>query len=303
MTDSFFVGCGYVGRQVALREVEDGGVVTALVRSKESADLLLKCQIDSVVQDLDTADETLAINVSGKILYWFVPPPNWASSDTRIARVLQSITGPNLPVRFILISTTGVYGDCGGNWINESQPLNPNTDRAIRRVDAEMVATKWSVESGVPTVILRVPGIYGPSKLPIERLKRREPVLAIEDSPWSNRIHVTDLARACIAASRVELDQSTIEPVICNVSDGNPSTMSEYFLAVAEAHDLPSPPIIRYEMAKHVLTSSILSYLNESKRIDNTRMREWLGVTPFFPNLEAGLDWERSKNSMKVIPK
>jgi len=292
-----------VGRQVALREVEDGGVVTALVRSKESADIMEKCGINSVVRDLDNAKIKSAINVAGKTLYWFAPPPHQGLRDTRITKLLQLITKPNLPARLVLISTTGVYGDCGGDWINESQPLNPKTDRARRRINAEMVATQWCRQSGVSTVILRVPGIYGPNKLPIERLNRREPILAIEDSPWSNRIHVTDLARACIAASRIELDQPTKGPMICNISDGNPSTMSEYFLAVAKYHGLPAPPVIGYESAKRVLTPSILSYLAESKRIDNSRMREWLGVTPLFPSLEAGLDLARSENSMKVIPK
>ena len=149
MADSFFVGCGYVGRQVALREIEDGGVVTALVRSKESADLLKNCRIHSVVRDLDNAKIKAAINVAGKILYWFAPPPHQGLRDTRITKLLQSITSPNLPARFVLISTTGVYGDCGGDWINESQPLKPKTDRACRRVNAEMVATRWCTQSGV----------------------------------------------------------------------------------------------------------------------------------------------------------
>ena len=156
-------------------------------------------------------------------------------------------------------------------------------------MDAEKVAGSWCRRTGVTTVILRVPGIYGPGKLPIERLRRQEPVLAPEQSPWSNRIHVADLVRACMAAARIALGDTLILPAICNVSDGNPSTMAEYFFAVAKSMGLPNPPILDRNSATEVLSTKTLSYLGESKRIDNTLMREWLGVVPEFPDLNRGL--------------
>jgi nucleoside-diphosphate-sugar epimerase len=196
----------------------------------------------------------------------------------------MSIKPTALPSRIVLISTTGVYGDCNGAWINESQRLRPQTDRARRRVDAEKVIEDWHRHTGIITVILRVSGIYGPDRLPISRLERREPVLAPEQSPWSNRIHIEDLIRVCIAAAR-----NPHPSRIYNVSDGNPSTMAEFFCKVAKTHNLPPPPVIDRELAEKKLNPKMLSYLNESKRIDNTLMCEHLGVVPNFPDLNAGL--------------
>ena len=290
MANSFFIGCGYVGRRVAERELQDGGRIGALVRSTESAQRLGDAGIDSLTCDLDDRHRLPAIDLSGQVLYWFAPPPPDGLVDPRIAVLLRSIEDSMLPSRLILISTTGVYGDCKGAWITESQPLRPQTDRARRRVDAEKVAGDWCRRTGVTTIILRVPGIYGPGKLPIKRLQRQEPVLAPEQSPWSNRIHVTDLVRACMVAARIEVVNTLTLPAICNVSDGNPSTMAEYFFAVARSKGLPNPPILDRDSAKEALNSRILSYLDESKRIDNTRMREWLGVVPEFPDLNRGLE-------------
>ena len=114
-------------------------------------------------------------------------------------------------------------------------------------------------------------------------------MLAPEQSPWSNRIHVADLVRACVAAARIEVANTLTVPAICNVSDGNPSTMAEYFFAVAKSTGLPNPPILDRNAWKGALSSELLSYLDESKRIDNTLMREWLGVVPEFPDLNRGL--------------
>ena len=289
MANSFFVGCGYVGRRVAERELQDGGRVGALVRSTESAQRLGDAGIDTVTCDLDDQLGLPAIDLSGQVLYWFAPPPLDGLVDPRIAVLLNSIGDSMLPSRLILISTTGVYGDCKGAWITESQQLCPQTDRARRRVDAEKVAGDWCRRTGVTTIILRVPGIYGPGKLPIKRLQRQEPMLAPEQSPWSNRIHVADLARTCMAAARIKVGKALTLPAICNVSDGNPSTMADYYFAVARFQGLPNPPIFDRESAKEVLSSRILSYLDESKRIDNSRMQEWLGVIPEFPDLNRGL--------------
>ena len=297
MANSFFVGCSYVGRQVAQRELQDGGRVAALVRRAESAQYLGDAGIESVTCDLDDRHGLPAIKLNGHVLYWFAPPPPDGLVDPRIAALLNSIEDSVLPSRLVLISTTGVYGDCKGAWITESQPLRPQTDRTRRRVDAEKVAGNWCRRAGVTTIILRVPGIYGPGKLPIERLQRQEPVLAPEQSPWSNRVHVGDLVRACMAAARIAVNGVPALPVVCNISDGNPSTMAEYFFAVARSEGLPKPPVLDRESADRALNSKILSYLAESKRIDNTRMREWLGVVPEFPDLNRGLEFCRAPQS------
>ena len=296
MSDSFIVGCGYVGKKVAECELKDGGSVCALVRRLSQANFLRSHGIDTVIFDLDDSDLP-PLSLHGKTLYWFAPPPSIGLIDSRIASFLVSIENHSLPSRLVLISTTGVYGDCRGKWVTESHPLRPQTRRGKCRVDAENIARRWCKKNGVPTVILRVPGIYGPSKLPIERLKRRQPVLSADQSPWSNRIHVYDLVRSCLAAARVSIDCLAHSPVICNVSDGNPSTRTEFYFAVAKSHSLPCPPVLDQEATKKMLNSNNSSYLRESKRVDNTRMREWLGVVPEFPDLNSGLSAEGLSSS------
>ena len=288
MTNCFIVGCGYVGTKVALQELKDGGKVSALVSRFSSAQALRSLGIDAIVYDLDSA--TLSPpDLSGSVLYWFAPPPPKGLFDTRIASFFSSIGKSSLPSRLVLISTTGIYGDCRGAWVTESQPARPTTDRAKRRVNAEEIAGHWCRQHGVPAVILRVPGIYGPGRLPVDRLRQNEPVLPIDQSPWSNRIHVVDLVRACVASATIEIDSLSNVPEICNVSDGSPSTTTEFYLSVAKFLGLPSPPILSEKVTSQILDSHKFSRSNDSKRVDNSRMREWLGVVPEFPCLELGL--------------
>ena len=184
----------------------------------------------------------------------------------------------------MLISTTGVYGDCHGDWVNEQTPARPQAERARRRLHAEQALAAWADEHAVSYVILRVPGIYGPGKLPQARLQRGEPVLREQESPHSNRVHAHDLVRACLAAADHRQPQS-----LYNISDGHPSTMTDYFKRVADVLGLPQPPEISLEQARAQLSPGMLSYLAESKRLDNRLMREHLGVEPDYPDLASGL--------------
>jgi nucleoside-diphosphate-sugar epimerase len=198
--------------------------------------------------------------------------------------VLKAFERTALPRRIVLISTTGIYGNCQGEWVDETRPPNPQADRAHRRLDAETTLRAWCEQRGVEWMILRVPGIYGPARLPEQRLREAKPVLREQDAPYSNRVHVDDLVSACLAAARHSPAQR-----IYNISDGHPTTMTDYFNRVAEALGLPRPPELTPEQAKHALSDGMLSYLAESKRLDNRRMREELGVVPRYPDLDAGL--------------
>lgn len=272
-------GCGYVGRRVAQVELAGGNCPVGLVRSPASAALLEQQGILSLIRDLDAAAVTVP---PAEGIYYFAPPPPRGRKDTRIGQFLSALE--QTPGRIVLISTTGVYGNCDGDWINESRDPAPQVDRAHRRRHAELTLQRWCDAAGARAVVLRVPGIYGPGKLPIARLQRQEPVLDPAVSPWSNRIHVSDLVRACVAAMHHH------DPMpFYNISDGHPSTMSEYFFAVADALGLPRPPVLGRDAAAHELGEGMRSYLAESKRIDNRLMREHLGVEPQYPNLEAGL--------------
>lgn len=283
MASVFIVGCGYVGRRVARAELAEGRRVGALARSAESAARLAAPGIGGVRGDLDDPASLVSLPVGGACVYYFAPPPSSGASDPRLGRFLAALAAP-WPERVVLISTSGVYGDCHGAWVSEERAPHPETDRARRRLDAERRLLAWGQARGVPVVILRVPGIYGPGRLPVKRLRAQEPVLREEDSPWSNRIHVDDLVRACLAAARCGRPGA-----VYNVSDGHPGTMTDWFNRVADALGLARPPQIALDAARARLSAGMLEYLAESRRLDNRRMREELGVTPAYADLAAGL--------------
>ncbi len=215
-----------------------------------------------------------------------MPPQPEGMQDRRLRRCLELAAQiGQIPKRIVLINTTGVYGDCQGDWVTETRPRRPQTGRATRRVDAEDFARSWCDFHAVTLVVLRVPGIYGSGKLPLDRIKNARPVLAPELCPWSNRVHVEDLITACMSAARVKAPAPAY-----NISDGHPSTMTDFFFKVADAAGLPRPPILTTQEASAQLSKEMQSYLAESKRIDNTLMKEHLGVVPRFPDLERGLN-------------
>ncbi|MDX1764559.1 MAG: SDR family oxidoreductase [bacterium] len=284
MEQVFIVGCGDIGRRVAAIEKGNGSRVTGLARSEESAERLRSAGIEPVGGDLDDPNSLIDLPTGGTVLYYFAPPPAFGVKDPRMGSFLDSLTTNAVPARVVLISTTGVYGDCQGAWITEEQPPRPGSDRARRRLSAERRLESRAARLKLPYVILRVPGIYGPGRLPLDRLRRGEPVVREEEAPFTNRIHADDLARVCVAASRQGGSGR-----VYNVSDGQPSTMTDYFYRVADFLGLPKPPAISMEAARERLSPGMLSYLMESRRLDNRRMREELGIQLVYPDLETGL--------------
>ena len=284
MTPVFLIGCGYVGPRGARRLQANGHVVTALARSDESHALLRAQGLQAVQGDLDTPASLTALPMQGAMVYYFAPPPSSGTTDPRMRNFLNAIASASRPARIVLISTSGVYGDCHGEWVTEDRPPQPIAKRAHRRLDAELTLSVWGDTHHVPVVILRVPGIYGPGRLPEHRLRAGEPVLCEAESPWSNRVHIEDLVRACLAAGECGHTNT-----VYNVSDGHPTTMTDYFNRVADVLGLKRPPQITLAQARAELSEGMQTYLAESKRLDNRRMREELGVEPRYPDLPQGL--------------
>jgi nucleoside-diphosphate-sugar epimerase len=283
-TDVLIVGCGDIGERVAGLERAAGRQVTGLIHSEASVRRLRAAGIQSITADLDMPASVHNLPARGALIYYFAPPPGKGVADPRMETFVSILNASRLPTRVVLISTTGVYGDCRGEWVTEDRPPNPQADRARRRLAAETSLRRWSEKSGVPIVILRVPGIYGRGYLPEARLRAGEPVLREEESPFSNRIHADDLARACFIAGHHDSPG-----ILYNVSDGHPTTMTDFFYRVSDALGIPRPPAITLEQARRQLGEGMLSYLAESKRIDNRRLREELGVALMYPDLASGL--------------
>ncbi|MEQ8799034.1 MAG: NAD-dependent epimerase/dehydratase family protein [Salinisphaeraceae bacterium] len=277
MTRAVIIGCGDTGLRVARLAADRGWDVTGIVRSAESADRLARSAIAAQAVDLDRPDPDLP---DADLLFHFAPPPRTGDDDPRLAAVLAAYAH-RPPRRLIYIGTSGVYGDCGGDWVTENRPLNPITNRARRRAAAERRLADWAGAA----VILRAPGIYGPGRLPIERVRRGEPVLDDADSPWTNRIHIDDLAAATMAAAERGPDRA-----VYNAADGQPTPMGAAYRAIARRLGLPDPPTISRAEAERDWSEMRLSFLRESRRLDNCRLLEQLGLTLQYPDLESGLD-------------
>lgn len=272
-----------MGRRLA-RRLRAGRRIAAFVRSGASAAGLREDGIEAAVVDFDgvSAAGELQAAAHGAAVVYLVPPPDAGSTDPRIGGFLAAL-GDAQPEVLLYLSTTGVYGDSGGAIVTEETPVAPANDRSRRRVDAETMATRWCGERGTRCVILRVPGIYGPGRLPVERLHRGEPALRPEDAGPGNRIHVDDLVSACIAALE--------RPVsgIFNVGDGDHSSTTDYLQCTAALAGLPPPRLVSLEEARSTISPGMLAYLVESRRIDNRRMLEELGIRLAYPDLAAGV--------------
>jgi nucleoside-diphosphate-sugar epimerase len=280
----FLVGCGDIGLRVARLWADEGSPVCALARSPESAGRLSAAGIPTVNGDLDEPGTLVGLPIRGTLSYYLAPPPEGGDTDPRMRAFLDRIPPGEEPGKMVYMSTTAVYGDLHGEWATEETPTAPSTARGRRRLDAEQAVLAWGRQRGIPAVILRVAGIYGPGRLPVDRVRKRTPVLAGSESPFSNRIHADDLARVCVAAAKRGRGGS-----IYNVSDGRPGTIGQYYSAIADMLGVPRPPEVTMSEARRVMSEAMLSYLSESKRVDSRKMREELGVELLYPDLESGL--------------
>ncbi|MBU0500706.1 MAG: NAD-dependent epimerase/dehydratase family protein [Gammaproteobacteria bacterium] len=278
------VGCGYVGIRVATRHSTRGDHVAGIVRSESGIDRLNAEGIEALRFDLDGPCPAELTDLADTLLYYFAPPPGEGDTDPRVGRMINAFDRYGHPARLVYVSTSGVYGDCQGHWIDEECPLNPQAHRSRRRLSAEDAWRLWRRKRGAGLVILRVAGIYGPGRLPLRRLREGLPLLREEQSPFTNRIQVEDLVDVCVAAM-----DSPNQDAVYNVSDGHPSTMVDYFCRIADLTGLPRPPLIGKEAAEQALSQGMLDYMNESRRLSNDRMLHELGISLRYPTLAQGL--------------
>jgi len=284
LSSIFIVGCGDIGRRVAVLAREKGCEIKALSRSPEKIELLNRSGIRTFSGDLDSTSTLIDLPIAGSTLFYFAPPPGGGVVDPRMGNFCNAVQPGREPEKVIYLSTTGVYGDCGDMPVTEETTPNPQTTRARRRLNAEAVISSWGRERGVPVVILRVTGIYGPGRLPRQHLMSGIPLLSEGEAPITNRIHADDLARVCLAAAEKGENGD-----IYNVSDGEHSTMTHYFNAVADLLGISRPVQICRDEAAKTMPPLLYSYFCENRRIDNRRMLEKLGIRLLFPTLAEGL--------------
>lgn len=286
-TRLLIVGCGDVGGRL-LPRVSGRWTVRVLTSSPARREALRAARATPLLGDLDHPASLRRLGALASRVLYLAPPPAQGADDPRLRALLQSLRRHPTQERRRLVyaSTTGVYGDVGGAWIDETRACAPRTDRARRRGAAEQAVRAAGRVAGWCVGILRVPGIYALDREggPIERVRRGAPVLLPQDDVYTNHIHATDLARACQAALFRAAPQR-----VYHVCDDSRRRMGEHFDAVADACGLPRPPRLSRAQALQQLTPTQLSFLGESRRLSNARMKKELRLQLLYPDVLAAL--------------
>lgn len=266
------VGVGYVGRRL----------LAALPAKSRLGLSRSPAGPDTQTLDLDDKSAARLELPSPCQLVYTVPPHRDSDDDPRLARFLDLLREP--PQRIVYLSTSGVYGDCEGRRVDELAATNAQSPRARRRVAAEQQLFAYREQTGTPVLVLRVPGIYGPGRLGLERIQKGEPMLDEGDANPGNRIHVDDLAACCIAALVVD-----VPPGIYNVGDGDERSSTWFASELAKQAGLEAPPLISRDRAAETFSERRLSFLRESRRLDLAKMHTLLGVTAEYTDAAEGI--------------
>ena len=286
------IGCGDVGQRAA--HVLGQGRRVRLLALTSSSQRVPSLRAQGITPLLGNLDEPRSLQrlagLATRVLH-LAPPPSGELADWRLdprTRALaRALAQRSVPRTVVYGSTTGVYGDRQGQWVSESTLAHPLTPRAWRRVDAEAAVHSWGRASGVRTTVLRIPGIYAPDRAggtPRERLLRGTPVLQAEDDVYTNHIHADDLARACVLALWRGRPQRNV-----NVVDDTQLKMGDYFDLAADLYGLPRPPRVARASAGEQLSLMLLSFMSESRRLTNHRMKNELRLKLRYPSVSEGL--------------
>lgn len=280
------VGCGDIGLRVAAL-LAGKLTVRALSSQRVRVPVLRAAGTTPLWGNLDRPQSLRRLAGLAQRVLHLAPPAAVGSTDERTGAVLHALRRRGAPAALVYASTSGVYGDCGGAWVHEGQALSPTTPRAQRRADAEARVQFFGRSAGVRTTVLRVPGIYAPNReggTPIERLRKATPVLDAQDDVFTNHIHADDLARACVLALWRGKPQRAY-----NVNDDANLKMGDYFDAAAALYGLPLPPRISRARAELEMGAMQLSFMSESRRMVNARMKHELGLRLHFVSVLDGL--------------
>ncbi|MBK6787300.1 MAG: SDR family oxidoreductase [Rubrivivax sp.] len=280
------VGCGDVGQRV-LPLLLPRWRVLALTSSPARVPVLRALGALPLLGDLDRPLTLGRLGGLADAVLHLAPPPGQGAGDPRTRSLLRALARGGRVRRLVYASTSGVYGDCGGERFDETRGVNATTDRARRRVDAEAQVRWFGRRTGARITLLRIPGIYAadrPGGHPRERLERGTPVLTAADDVYTNHIHADDLARACVAALHRGWPQRVL-----HASDDSELKMGDYFDLAADLCGLPRPRRITRTEAGQQLSTMLLSFMSESRRLDNRRLKRELRLRLRYPTVREGL--------------
>lgn len=281
------VGSGDIARR-ALPVLRHRYQVYACCRQPAQARAWREAGARVLMLELDQPASLMRLAGLADAVLYTAPPPAFGQHDPRVRRVIAALQNTLMvPQQIVYISTTGVYGDCAGAWVDETRPVAPSTARAQRRVDAETQLQRWAKHRRVRLSVLRAPGIYAPNRphgTPQERLRNNLPILAAADDVFTNHIHADDLALACLLAL------FRARPLrAMNVCDDRQLRMGDYFEQAADVYGLPRPPRISRSQAQEQLSPLSLSFMSESRRLSNRRLKTELRMRLRWPDVLQGL--------------
>lgn len=275
------VGCGDVGLRAA-RLLAGRARLYGLIRSPERSDELRAAGITPILGDLDDRASLRRLAGLADAVLHFAPPPAQGESDPRTRRLL-AVLGRGSLSQLIYISTSGVYGDCAGEVVAETRPARPNNLRARRRADAEAHLRRFGLR-GARVCLLRAPGIYAQDRMPEERVRKALPAIVSADDVYTNHIHADDLARLAIAALFRGRSNR-----LYNAVDDSGLKMGDWFDVVADHLGLPRPPRLPREQVIAAVTPAMRTFLSESRRLSNRRIKQELRFRLRYPTVREGL--------------
>ena len=279
------IGCGDVALRTATL-LKGRARLYGLIRRGDEIPKLRARGIVPIVGDLDRIGSLDRLRTAPFAVLHFAPPPSEGRDDPRTQRLIAALARARIiPQRFVYLSTSGVYGDCAGARVTEERPRRAQTPRARRRVAAEDRLRAWARRSGVALTIIRVPGIYAETRLPLDRIRQGTPVLAEDDDVYTNHIHADDLARTAVAALFRGRPSRAY-----NAADDAELKMAAWFDMVADAFKLPRPPRVGWDEAEERIAPILLSFMSESRRLTNVRMKRELRVNLKYPTPQVLLN-------------
>ncbi len=288
------LGAGDIGRRI-IASITPGFAVTAVTSRAANRSPLKRLGATAVSADLDRPRSLARLPSDWQVLIHCAPPPARGSRDSRTRNLLRSVAlqrhqrSKILTRVMVYLSTSGVYGDCGGALVSEARPLRPGNARARRRVDAERQLARVARQRGMHLIILRVPGIYAADRLPLARLKAGTPAIVAAEDSYTNHVHAADLAALTVHAMHRALRRRPPRVRVYNANDDSDIKMGDYFDLVAQAFGLPAPPRLPRAAIAGAVSPMLLSFMRESRRLDNSRQKRELRLAFQFPTVADGL--------------
>ncbi|MFH2134222.1 MAG: SDR family oxidoreductase [Pseudomonadota bacterium] len=283
MTNLLLVGSGDIAQRL-LPLLRDRYRIYALLRDPKKTFGWRKEGATPLIADLDDRRSLARLGGLADVVIHLAPPLAGSNQDMRTTHLLAALSNGRMPKRFIYISTSGVYGDCAGEEVRETHRLAPQSARAQLRVSAERLVRAWASRNAVRASFLRVPGIYAEDRLPLERLRAGTPAIVAVEDGYSNHIHADDLARIIVAALRRGKNNRVYHAV-----DDDEMKMGDYFDRVADAYGLPRPPRMARAEVQRIVSPGMWSFMAESRRLSNLRMKRELKVRLLYPTVGDAL--------------